>query len=186
MDGDKYNCRIANILYKNKDISIANYWLNLDNLSLAKKWVSDNANEGLGILSIDVDGNDYYFLESLISIKAAIIICEYNSVFGLAPISVPYDPSFDRRLKHSSCLYYGASLKALCFLASQHDYTLVEVGNTGINAFFLGNDLLSPHDIRLAPETSFREKLFPDGSRYPQQFEAISNMPFTDVTKEIR
>ena len=51
----------------------------------------------LGILSIDIDGNDYYILEAINAVRPRILICEYNAVFGATrKISVPYDPEFSR------------------------------------------------------------------------------------------
>ena len=89
-----------------------------------------------------------------------MIIAEYNSSFGLRPVSVEYDPIFDRNKKHVSGMYFGASLTALSHLAEQNGYSLIEVGNTGINAFFIRNDLLNPEDIVLKPHNAFREYKF--------------------------
>ena len=36
----------------------------------------------IGLLSIDIDGNDYWVWESIDIIKPRIVVCEYNSVFG--------------------------------------------------------------------------------------------------------
>jgi hypothetical protein len=36
----------------------------------------------LGILSVDLDGNDFHILEAINSFSPRILICEYNSVFG--------------------------------------------------------------------------------------------------------
>jgi hypothetical protein len=95
----------------------------------------------IGLLHIDLDGNDYWIWESLTVVKPVIIIVEYNSVFGhLRSISVPYDPSFSRTRKHYSNLYFGASLPAFCHLAGQKGYTLVGSNSAGNNAYFVRND----------------------------------------------
>ncbi len=36
----------------------------------------------VGILSIDIDGNDYWVLEAIECINPQILICEYNNLFG--------------------------------------------------------------------------------------------------------
>ena len=36
----------------------------------------------IGILSIDIDGNDYWVLEAIECINPQILICEYNNLFG--------------------------------------------------------------------------------------------------------
>src|SRR6195256_5390804 len=51
----------------------------------------------LGILSIDVDGNDYWIWQAIGSVEPAIVICEYNPIFGdTRAVTVPYDPAFLR------------------------------------------------------------------------------------------
>jgi hypothetical protein len=98
----------------------------------------------LGLLSVDIDGNDYYVLEAITGFRPRILVCEYNNVFGgERKISVPYDPHFRRMDKHHSGLYFGASLPAMVFLAQRKGYTLVGVNTAGGNAFFVRNDLMT-------------------------------------------
>jgi hypothetical protein len=61
----------------------------------------------LGVLSIDIDGNDY--LEGDQCGRPAIVICEYNPILGdRHAVTVPYDPQFQRFEGHHSGLYFGA------------------------------------------------------------------------------
>jgi hypothetical protein len=100
--------------------------------------------EDLGILSIDLDGNDYHVLEAIRHFKPRILICEYNSVFGgVRKISIPYDAAFNRTRSHYSNLYFGASLAAITHLANIRGYSLVGTNSTGGNAFFVRNDLVT-------------------------------------------
>ena len=99
--------------------------------------------EDLGILSVDVDGVDYWLLEAITAFRPRILIVEYNSLFGSErAITVPYDEHFTRRSKHYSDLYFGASLSALTSLASTKGYSLVGVESAGVNAFFVRNDVM--------------------------------------------
>ncbi len=99
--------------------------------------------EDLGILSIDIDGNDWFILEAVSFYKPRILICEYNDVFGKErAISVPYDPQFNRTQKHYSNLYFGASISGITYLAEKKGYTLVGVNSNRNNAFFIRNDLV--------------------------------------------
>lgn len=127
----------------------------------------DNVNEllqssgfdrDLGILSIDVDGIDYWLLEALDAYSPRILIMEFNSLFGKERrISVPYDASFFRREKHYSDLYFGASLPALAYLAEKKGYSLVGTESTGTNAFFVRAALLSAEVKALAIDEAFVE-----------------------------
>ena len=51
----------------------------------------------IGLLSIDIDGNDYWITEAISVINPIILIIEYNSAFGYEKhYSVPYDKTFVR------------------------------------------------------------------------------------------
>jgi hypothetical protein len=98
----------------------------------------------LGILSVDVDGNDYWIWEAITVVDPVVVICEYNSVFGAdRAITVPYDPAFVRGKAHFSHLYYGASLKALCLLAARKGYAFVGSNSSGNNAYFVKRERLA-------------------------------------------
>jgi hypothetical protein len=183
IDGDPYNVKIAKTVFP-KRIKVLQEWITLETLSSVHDYARGR---DLGILSVDVDGNDYWFLENLIVLKPAIIIAEYNAVFGLKPITVPYDPNFDYT-KFPVTTYYGASLTALHHLATKHGYSLVEVGLTGVNCYFVRNDLLGTYDRPLQPEHSYREKTQWGerpwyGKRNAELWEDIKDMPYVDVTQ---
>jgi hypothetical protein len=110
----------------------------------------------LGILSVDIDGNDYYVLEAITHFYPRILICEYNAVFGgVRKISVPYESDFHRTKRHYSNLYFGASLAAMTFLANQRGYTLVGTNSSGSNAFFVRNDLVNENLETLTAEQAY-------------------------------
>lgn len=96
----------------------------------------------IGLLSIDIDGNDYWVWKAMEVISPRIVICEYNSVFGVKhQITVPYQPDFDKTRHHYSNLCFGASLPAICRLAEEKGYQLVGSNAAGCNAFFVRQDL---------------------------------------------
>lgn len=97
----------------------------------------------IGLLSIDIDGMDYWIWEAITTIAPRIVIIEYNSTFGADfPISVPYKKDFDRAKAHHSLLYFGASLKALCLLAKKKGYVFVGTTSAGNDAFFVRKDVV--------------------------------------------
>ncbi len=94
------------------------------------------------LISIDVDGNDYWFMQE-ITYSPAIYIVEYNAVFGAdRSITVPYRDDFTRSRAHYSNLYFGASLSALTCLAGNKGYCLVGCNSAGNNAYFLRRDVM--------------------------------------------
>jgi hypothetical protein len=147
-------------------------FLTLNNLDFIK-----SSFPKIGILSIDVDGNDYWFLKSLIDAEPTVICVEYNSTLGMEPIAVPYDPAFDRHQKHPKGWYHGASLAALSKLCSHHGYGLAAVSSAGGNAFFTKVGRLDPE--RAWKPNSFRERL--SGVSHDEQWDAIKHLPFDRV-----
>jgi len=92
------------------------------------------------LLSVDIDGNDYWVWQAITVCSPRVVMLEYNSMFGPdRAVTVPYDPTFSRR-DHRFC-YYGASLGAMTRLSASKGYRLVAVEPTGVNAFFLRNDV---------------------------------------------
>ena len=73
-------------------------WLTLDTLEIFRNFKNEKKN--IGILSLDIDGNEYWFLEKLIDLRPDMIICEFNIAFGLLTISIPYHPNFDYTKAH--------------------------------------------------------------------------------------
>lgn len=97
----------------------------------------------IGLLSIDIDGNDYWVWQSISVINPIIVIVEYNALFGKNLYSIPYEEDFIWHKKHYSHLYWGASLTALNYLAEKKGYSFVGCNQTGINAYFVRNDKLN-------------------------------------------
>lgn len=95
----------------------------------------------IGLLVIDIDGNDYWIWKSIEVVQPIIVIVEYNSLFGNErTISIPYKADFNRTKAHFSNLYYGSSLPALVDLANQKGYALIACNNNGNNAYFVRKD----------------------------------------------
>ena len=96
----------------------------------------------LDLLSIDIDGNDYWVWEALEVVRPRVVVIEFNPSFGIdKAITVPYDPDFDRFAKHQSGFYHGASLTALVKLAKAKGYMFVHAESAGVDAFFVRRDV---------------------------------------------
>jgi hypothetical protein len=96
----------------------------------------------IGLLSVDIDGNDYWVWQAIDVVSPRIVVAEYNSRFGAErAVTVPYDPEFIRGNAHFSMIYYGASLAALVALGARKGYDFVGSNSAGNNAFFVRRDL---------------------------------------------
>ena len=156
----------ANIERITKDLI---YWAY--DLTLVQAFVTrDNINELLrkhgvtgeiGLLSIDIDGNDFWVWQAIEVINPIIVVIEYNHRFGSqAAVTIPYKEKFDRTKTDHAPIYFGASLQALCWLAKRKGYAFIGCSSNGVNAFFVRRDK-RPQGIReLSPEEGYFEGKF--------------------------
>jgi hypothetical protein len=123
------------------DVTPVQGFVTADNLNTLLK--THGFDGELGLLSIDVDGMDYWLLEALEAARPAILVVEFNANFGdTHRVTVPYSPDFVCGEAHWSMQYFGASLAALEQLAAGKGYSLVGATKNAVNAFFVRNDLL--------------------------------------------
>ena len=96
--------------------------------------------DALDLLSIDIDGNDYWVWESVDVVRPRVVCIEYNAHVAPGVRAVqPYDPN----AHWNGSSYYGASIAALEDLGHRKGYTLVHTELAGVNAFFVRNDYAS-------------------------------------------
>ncbi len=93
----------------------------------------------IGIVSIDIDGNDYWIWDAVNVVQPAIVIIETRVEFGMRNIVVPYDANYAYPGKHPD--YFGASPVAMTRLARRKGYRLVGANRFGFNLIFARNDL---------------------------------------------
>lgn len=145
----------------------------------------------IGILSIDIDGNDYWIWNAIDAINPAVVIIEYNARFGKdMSVTVPYDSDFIRSQKHHSMIYFGASIRALCALATKKGYAFVGCSSAGVNAFFVRRDLMVKEIKELTVEegyvkNKFRESRNQDGEliylSQEDEYKLLTSLPLDIV-----
>jgi hypothetical protein len=133
------------------------------------------------VLSIDVDGIDYEFMElALINFKLDLIVVEFNSTFGDKRVKVPFDLNFNRYSNHGS--WHGASLKAFVDLAHKHNYCLESVSSNYVNALFVPSSFATKTECRKVLEKSIKDldqsiRSISTGMTWKEQFEVINKFP---------
>jgi hypothetical protein len=152
---------------------------------------SNGVSGEIGLLSIDIDGNDYWVWKEITAVNPAIVVVEFNARFGKdRAVTVPYDPAFTREKAHYSNIYYGASLKALSRLGCEKGYAFVGANSAGNNAFFVRRDLMTPPLREMTVEegytkNQFRESRSPDGSlaflTYEQECALVEKLPLVEI-----
>lgn len=149
IDGSKQNIELVKKedLYWRYDLNAIKAFITRENIN--ELLMRSRFDKDLGLLSIDIDGNDYWVWEKINVVEPRIVICEYNPIFGSnRAVSVPYRADFYRTKAHYSNLFFGCSLKALVMLAEQKGYTFIGTNSNACNAFLLGRTWHNTYQIR--------------------------------------
>lgn len=175
-------------IYWKHNLKVECAFIDKDNIN---KLLTDNGVIGdIGLLSVDIDGNDYWVWEAIDCISPRIVICEYNSLFGYhRKVTIPYEKLFERGKFHFSNLYYGASVAALSQLAERKGYVLIGSNSAGNNLFFLREDLVGDYSL-CSPETAYIKSKFRESRDihgnlsyldFDDRLKQISEMPLYDI-----
>lgn len=150
---------------------------NINHLLEKNKFINE-----IDLLSIDIDGNDYWVWRAITAINPRVVVIEYNASLGpTAAITIPYDPQFTRFTIDPTGMYHGTSLAALEKLGAKKNYTLVGCDKSGVNAFFVRHDLMNEKITPLTAAAAY----FPQNHRahfsLESQWDKLKNLPWTQV-----
>jgi hypothetical protein len=138
VDADKNNIEFIkkDDIYWKHDLTAVQAFVTRDNIN---KIIKDSSYVGkIGLLSIDIDGNDYWILNAIDIVDPVIIVVEYNGLFGFKhALTIPYQANFTRYNSHYSGLFWGCSLKALDVLSRKKGYKFIGTNSAGNNAYFV-------------------------------------------------
>lgn len=127
----------------------------------------------IDLLSIDIDGNDYWIWDALEVVSPRVVIIETHNEFGMNDVVVPYDPDYSYPGIHPD--YHGASPVAMTKLAARKNYRLVGANELGFNFIFVRNDIAG----ELLPEVSVESVLqHPSVKEGMKKFEAIKHLEY--------
>lgn len=118
-------------------LKVVESFITTDNIN---QLISDNIpDKEIDLLSVDIDGNDYFIWDAITCISPRVLIMEYNAKFA-PPISycMSYNPTHAWAYDDN----FGFSLKFIEEKAAEKGYSLVGCNLSGTNAFFVRNDLV--------------------------------------------
>jgi hypothetical protein len=141
---DQIHRKFADVI-GNGRLRVKHAFIDRDNLN---SLIGEFYTGDIDLLSIDIDGNDLYLLDVLSVVTPRVIIIEYNGKFP-PPMSIAQAYNPDHRWRGTDS---GASLAALTKVAERKGYVLVGCNITGVNAFFVRQDLVG--DKFCAPFTA--------------------------------
>ncbi len=152
-DGDEKNVAVGRNFYAHCPDTwvfpptFAHAWIDAENINTL---ITSNGFEGeIDLLSIDLDGVDYWIWKAIDCIRPRVVVIECHNIWTAdRAVTVPYRPDFNKFDIHPD--YSGASLGALVKLGRQKGYRLVGSNRYGFNAFFvqsgLGEDIFPEVD----------------------------------------
>ena len=112
----------------------------------------------LDLLSIDIDGNDYWVWRAIERYRPQVLVIEYNPYYAPPERWVM---TFNRTHAWDGSTYYGASLESLYHLGKQKGYELVCCDKNGNNAFFVEQSLYARFELPTnAPQALFRPAMY--------------------------
>ncbi|SFD02683.1 hypothetical protein SAMN05518672_101107 [Chitinophaga sp. CF118] len=128
-------------IYYQHELKVVTSFITAENIN---ELISSQGIKGeIGLLSIDIDGVDYWIWKAINVVQPVIVVIEYNSVLGAErALTVPYKPDFIRSREHHSNLYFGASIIAMCTLGEEKGYAFVGSNSIGNNAYFVKKNRL--------------------------------------------
>ena len=145
LDGDEASIKVGQKVYGFLKTTAVNLpklvhaWLTKENIN---EIITSHGFDGeIDLLSIDIDGIDYWILKSIDCVNPRVIILEYNTYWDVQDsVTVPYDSEFQAQIIDGA-YYCGASLTAFVKLGAKLGYRLVGCNTARYNAFFVRNDI---------------------------------------------
>lgn len=144
VDGNQSHIQECEAFYRNHPDSrlfpprMINAWITAENINDLLR--ENDFNSEIDLLSLDVDGVDYWLWERLEAVSPRVVVVEYQDCFTSdKAVTVPYRHDFNRFDFHPD--YFGASLGAFVKLGIAKGYRLVGCNRYGYNAFFVRNDV---------------------------------------------
>jgi len=133
---------------------LINAWITAENVN---DLIRDNGFTGkIDLLSIDVDGMDYWIWSAIEVVQPRVVVVECNILWGSErSVTVPYNPQFRTQYGPYGSDYSGASLAAMVKLGRAKGYRFVGCEKYGFNAFFVREELAG----ELLPEANLADCL---------------------------
>jgi len=135
------------------------------------------------LLSLDLDGVDYWIWEAIEEITPRVVVLEYQDILGPdRACTVPYSPDFQASCHSTKQMlpnYSGASLSAFTKLARRKGYRLIGTNRYGYNAFFIQEGLAEGLLPTVEVKDCFSHPKVIAGRR--DRFPVIENHPWVEV-----
>lgn len=178
-DGDAANVRDGRRFFSNhRDTFIhpptfTHAWITAENVN--DRLASSGITGSVDLLSLDLDGMDYWVWKAITAIEPRVVVCETHNVVPIGrALIVPYNPQF----VCDSDDYRGASLEAMCRLFKARGYRLVGTHRYGFNAFFIKNGVGEEFFSETTPSSCLCD---PFSEKRRRDWTAVESKPWHEV-----
>jgi hypothetical protein len=156
IDGSKKYVDEARFLFKKPledgRLTILNAFITTANINPLIGEAGNTTGE-IDLLSIDIDGNDYWVWEAINCVQPRVVVIEYNAKF---PPQHEWIIKYDEHHIWDLDDEHGASLKSLELLGERLGFQLVGTNYNGVNAFFVKKEEVK----ELFPKPATAENLY--------------------------
>jgi hypothetical protein len=121
----------------NKNLTASQGFITAENIE--QLFERGNVPAEFDLLSIDIDRNDYHVWKAITHYRPRVVVIEYNSIFRPG---CQFVVDYDANAMWDGTSNTSASLEALYQLGLEKGYALVASNFTGVNAFFVREDLI--------------------------------------------
>jgi hypothetical protein len=187
VDGDPANVARAKSFYSRSRASrihppaCVQEWVTRDSVNTMVE--SHGFSGEIDLLSLDLDGVDYWIWEALTVVEPRIVVLEYQDILGPDRAwTVPYSDDFaasEHSMSGDMPDYAGASLSAFVKLGRRKGYRLVGINRYGYNAFFVQDGLATDLLPEVEVAACFTHPKTIEGMR--TRFPRIAGMPWVEV-----
>jgi hypothetical protein len=188
IDGKKRNTEKGKSFYKQRtnawkftriEPKIVNSWITIENVNTL---IESNGFSGdIDLLSLDIDGIDFWIWKAIEVVSPRVVILEYNNRWAAnQSVSVPYNSNFvGLEILPEGKGYFGASLMAYTKLAKEKGYRLIGANSPNTNAFFMRNDT----GLETFPEVTVSSCLSSDYAllQHKLKYPLIKDMPVIEI-----
>jgi hypothetical protein len=187
IDGDKTNIKKGRKYYKTNPHTslfppvLEHAWITRENVNQVLE--SQDFKGEIDLLSIDVDGIDYWIWEAIDIVTPRVVAIEYQDIIGPEKaLTIPYIENFNATkypMTNGMPNYCGASLPAMVKLAKKKGYRLVGCNRYGYNAFFIKNSLAQNEIPEISISDCFTHPKVTWGMQ--ERFPTVKDLPWVEV-----
>lgn len=156
---------------------VKKYWITKNNIN--DILMSNGFTGEIDLLSVDLDGLQYYIFKELTAVSARVIVFESSNVIPRdLSLTIPYREDFNMYDGKSDPEFRSVSHLATVKLMRSKGYRLIGSHRHGFNLIFLRNDI----GMNVFPEVDYKQYYETiHASNRQKVWQRVANLPWVEV-----